>query len=148
MMAEDYAVTFAGTYSLFGEENKPGTNAAPGDPIFRYTQKAWSLRLGGDRVVKLGDRSYLFFGPGIEYWSGKAKFEFEGTTVSRESENISRISLSGRLGAHMMIGESWGMTLQGGHKVGYASYQELGAKSTWWPSSFDASGGLVYRFGD
>jgi len=67
MMAEDYAVTFAGSYSLFGEEDKPGQNAAPGDPAFRYTQKAFALRLGGDRVVKLGERSYLFFGPGIEY---------------------------------------------------------------------------------
>lgn len=148
MMSEDYAFTVSASYSLFGEENKPGTNATPGDPLFRYTQNAFAVRVGGDRVVKLGDRSYLFFGPGIEYWSGKASFEFESTpAITVESENVSRISLSGRIGAHMMVGENWGFTLQGGHKVGYASYEELGAKTTWWPSSMDASGGLLFRFG-
>jgi hypothetical protein len=58
-----------------------------------------------------------------------------------------RISLSGRLGGHMMIGENWGLTLQGGHKLGRASYEEAGSKTTWWPSSMDASGGLLFRFG-
>lgn len=148
MMSEDYAFNLSATYSAFGEENKPGVNSTPGDPVFRYTQNAWAIRAGGDRVVRLGDRSYLFFGPGIEYWTGKATFEFEtAPTVTVEGENVSRISLSGRIGAHMMIGENWGLTLQGGHKLGYASYEEQGAKSTWWPSSMDASGGLLFRFG-
>ena len=147
MMSEDYAFTVSASYSLFGEENKPGATFS-GDPVFRYTQNAFAVRVGGDRVVRLGDRSYLFFGPGIEYWSGKATFELEtNPTSTLESENVSRISLSGRIGAHMMVGENWGLTFQGGHKVGYASYEEQGAKSTWWPSSMDASGGLLFRFG-
>lgn len=148
MMAEDYAVTFAAGIGLFSEENKPGTNAPGGAGAFTYTQSSWNVRLGGDRVVALGERSYLFFGPGIEYWTGKAKFE-DATppAATYKTEGTSRISLSGRIGAHMMIGESWGLTLQGGHKIGRASYKEAGTETTWWPSSMDASGGLLFRFG-
>lgn len=148
MMADDYAFNVSAGLGLFSEENKPGNNAAVGDGTFKYTQSSWNIRVGGDRVVALGERTYLFFGPGIEYWTGKAKFEDETPPgASYETENISRISLSGRLGAHMMIGENWGLTLQGGHKVGRATYTEAGAETTWWPSSMDASGGLLFRFG-
>ena len=148
MMSEDYAFNLSAGIGLFNEENKPGDNSFPGDGVFKYSQSSWQFRVGGDRVVALGDRSYVFFGPGIEYWSGKAKFEgYFPSLPSYETENASRISLSGRIGAHTMIGESWGLTLQAGHKLGRASYEEAGAKTTWWPSSMDASGGLVFRFG-
>ncbi len=148
MMSEDYAFTVSGGIGLFSEENKAGTNANPTDGTFKYSQTSWNFRVGGDRVVKLSERAYLFFGPGIEYWSGKAKFE-DATlpATSYETESTTRISLSGRIGAHMMIGEGWGFTLQSGHKLGRANYEEAGAKSTWWPSSMDASGGLVFAFG-
>ncbi len=148
MMADDYALNFSLGLGLFGEENTPGVNDTTSAGTFRYTQSSWNMRVGGDRVVALGERTYLFFGPGIEYWTGKAKFEDETPPgTSYETENISRISLSGRLGAHMMIGENWGLTLQGGHKIGRATYKEAGAETTWWPSSMDASGGLLFRFG-
>lgn len=156
MMSEDYAVTLAAGFNLFSEENKPGVNATGG--VFKYSQSSWNVRLGGDRVVALGEHSYLFFGPGIEYWSGKAKFEDETPPASTyETGNTSRISLCGRIGAHMMVGEAWGLTLQAGHKLGRATYTEPmrvdlsgdagGSETTWWPSSMDASGGLVFHFG-
>lgn len=149
MMADDYAFNFAAGIGFFTEVDQPGTSAPANAGDQKYTQSSWSFRLGGDRVVALGERTYLFFGPGIEYWSGKAKFEDETPPASSyETESTSRISLSGRLGAHMMIGEYWGLTLQGGHKIGRASSEELGGKATWWPSSMDASGGLVYHFGE
>ena len=149
MMAEDYAVTFAGGIGLFSEENKPGNNAPVNAGAFKYTQSSWFLRAGGDRVVSVGERSYLFFGPGIEFWNGKAKFEDETPPpATYETESTTRISLAGRIGGHMMIGEYWGLTLQAGHKLGRASYSEAGSETTWWPSSFDASGGFVYKFGD
>ncbi len=149
MMAEDYAVTFAGGIGLFSEENKPGTNAPLNAGAFKYTQNSFFFRVGGDRVVHLGERSYLFFGPGIEYWNGKAKFEDETPPAATyKTEGTSRISLSGRIGGHMMIGEYWGLTLQAGHKIGRASYKEAGSETTWWPSSMDASGGFVYKFGE
>ena len=150
MRSEDYAFTASGGIGLFSEENKVGSNAPPGIGTFKYSQSSWNLRIGGDRVVQLSDRAYLFFGPGLEYWTGKAKFEDQSDPpvgYTYETESVTRFSLHGRIGAHMMIGESWGFTLQAGQRVGYASFEEAGAKSTWWPSSMDGSMGLVFRFG-
>ncbi len=148
MLTEDYAFNGSYSFGYFSEENKPGTNASSGAGKFTYSQRSWSVRVGGDRVVKLGDRTSLFLGPGLEYWNGKAKFEDDTPPASSyETGSVSRISLSGRIGAHMMIGEAWGLTMQAGHKIGRASIDEAGAKSTWWPSSLDASGGLLFRFG-
>lgn len=76
----------------------------------------------------------------------RAKFEgFGGRAV--ESASVTRISLSGRMGGTMMIGSGWGLTGAMGHKIGHASAEDQGARATWWPSSFDAQGGLVFVFG-
>ena len=147
MMSEDYAFTVSGGIGTFGEENEPGTNALGGG-TFKYSQSSWNIRVGGDRVVKLSDRAILFFGPGIEYWNGKAKFEDSTPPAATyETESTSRFSLHGRIGGHMMVAENWGFTMQVGQKIGSASYEEAGAKSSWWPSSTDGSLGLVFAFG-
>ena len=115
---------------------------------FTYSQSSWNFRFGGDRVVKLSDRAILFFGPGFEWWSGKPKFEDDTPPPQTyEAESTSRFSLHGRIGGHMMVAENWGFTMQVGQKVGRASVEEAGAKSTWWPSSTDGSLGLVFQFG-
>jgi opacity protein-like surface antigen len=148
MMSSDYAFTISGGIGTFSEENEPGTNATPGDGKFTYSQSSWNFRFGGDRVVKLSDRAILFFGPGFEWWSGKAKFEDDTPPPQTyESESASRFSLHGRIGGHMLVSENWGFTMQVGQKVGRASVEEAGAKSTWWPSSTDGSLGLVFQFG-
>ena len=146
MMSEDYAFTVSGGIGTFGEEDEPGTNAAPGSGSFKYSQSSWNIRFGGDRVVKLSERAILFFGPGFEYWGGTAKFE-DAVFGTYETEATGRFSLHGRIGAHMMVAENWGFTMQVGQKVGRASYEEAGAKSSWWPSSTDGSLGLVFAFG-
>lgn len=145
MMAKDYA--FAASFGLgtFKETQKPGDNAPAGSGEFEYSQSSWNVRIGGDRVVRVGERAFLFFGPGIEYWNGKAKFELG--TASAETEPVTRISLHGRVGASMMMGDNYGLTVSVGSKVGRASYTELGAEDTWFPSSMDGSIGLVYRLG-
>ena len=47
----------------------------------------------------------------------------------------------------MMLGSNWGMSGQLGHKVGMASFEEGGGKSTWWPSSLDGAMELIFKFG-
>ena len=132
MMSTDYAFTVSGGIGTFSEENKPGTNAVPGLGTFTYSQSSWNIRVGGDRVVKLSDRAYVFFGPGFEYWSGTAKFEDDTPpATSYETESVTRFSLHGRIGAHMMVAENWGFTVQAGQKVGRANYEEAGAKTSW-----------------
>jgi len=148
LMSADYAFTLSGGLGMFSEENKPGTNASPGIGTFTYSQSSWNIRVGGDRFVPLGERAFVFFGPGIEYWTGKAKFEDDSPPAATyETENTTRISLHGRIGAHMMVAENWGVTVEAGQKVGTATYEEAGAKTTWWPSSMDGALGLVFKFG-
>jgi hypothetical protein len=148
LMGPEYAFTVSGGQGYYGEEDKPGTNAAPGDVTSKYTQNSWNVRIGGDRMLAIGDKSYVFFGPGIEYWSGKAKFEgFPSIPSGYESKNTTRISVDARLGGHMMVGPTWGITAEIGTKIGHATYKENGAETTWWPSSMQGSVGLVFKFG-
>ncbi len=145
MMSQDYAFTFSGGIGYFGETDKPGTAAPNGSTDFKYSQNSWNVRVGGDRAVKVGERAIIYFGPGLEMWSGKAKFEGEGYTPAYESQNVTRFGVSGRVGGAMMLSEKVGFNCQLGRYVAYASAEEDGAKATWWPSGFEASGGIVFR---
>jgi hypothetical protein len=145
MLSEDYAFAASFGSGFFSESNEPGDNALPGDQEFKYTQSSFLVRVGGDRVVKVGERGILYFGPGFQYWSGKAKFE-QGIS-NLETEKVSRMSLNGRMGATMLVGPSWGLGGHIGHVIGRASAEDQGAKATWWPSSFEGAGGLVFLFG-
>ena len=145
-MGPEYAFNVSGGIGTFSEEDKPGTQAPSGSGSFKYTQSSWNIRIGGDRMLSVGEKSYLFFGPGIEYWSGKAKFEDKSPGgLTYESKNTTRISVGARLGGHMMVSPAWGVTAQVGTKIGHASYKEGGAETTWWPSSMEGSVGLVFK---
>lgn len=146
MLSDDYAFTMNAGIGMYSETDKPGDAAAPTDPDQKTTVSSFFVRVGGDRVVKVGDRSIFYFGPGVEYWSGK--YKYEAATFSEESESTMRVSLSGRVGGIMMIGENWGFTCNVGRVVGIASAEWDGAKANWTPSSSNASGGLVFHFGN
>jgi len=146
MMGPEYAFNVSGGIGTFSEEDKPGTAAAAGSGSFKYTQSSWNIRVGGDRMLSVGEKSYIFFGPGVEYWSGKAKFEDKSPGgLTYESKNTTRISVGARLGGHMMVSPKWGVTAQVGTKIGHASYKEEGAETTWWPSSMEGNVGLVFK---
>jgi len=149
MMADDYAVTVSAGVGFMSEKDEPGQGAAANAPDLKFTTSSFNIRLGGDRVAKVGDRGMLYGGPGIEFWSGSAKFEpspFTGTGEYKNESTI-RFGISARLGGTMMLGEYFGLTTHIGSRFGYASIEEQGAKATWWPSSMEAAGGLVYTFG-
>jgi hypothetical protein len=144
LMSRDYAFTFSAGIGTFSEKAEPGTNAGSGAPDLEYTQSSWNVRVGGDRAVKVGERAIFYFGPGIEVWSGKAKFEGY-FPADYETENVMRVGLSGRVGGVMLLSERFGLNCQIGRYVGMASAEEAGAKTSWWASGFQASGGLVIR---
>jgi len=144
LMSRDYAFTFSGGIGFFSEKDEPGTNAPVGAGDFKYSQSSWTVRVGGDRAVKVGDRAIFYFGPGLEMWSGKAKFEDEGSP-GVETANVTRYGLSGRVGGVMLLGDKVGFNCQVGRYIGLASAKEDGAKATWWASGFQASGGLLIR---
>ena len=146
MMKENYALNFQANIGFSSETDKPNSTAAPGAPELKFTTSSWSIRLGGDRVWSPNEKTKIFFGPGFEYWTGKAKFEGFGLT-SYETKNTTRISLHGHTGAMMMIGPNWGLSGQIGHKIGMASYEEKGGKSNWWPTSLDGAMEFIFSFG-
>src|ERR1041385_922254 len=144
-MNEHYALNFNGNLGFFSETDKPGTGAPASAAERKYTQSSWSARLGGDRTWNPLPNTIMFMGPGIEFWSGKAKFEnIPGITNGYETENVKRISLHGQVGAIHMMGSNWGISGQLGHRIGVATYEEKGAKSTWWPPSLDGAMELVF----
>ena len=110
------------------------------------------MRVGGDRVGQVGDRLTVFIGPGLEFFTGKAKEKFEGgggPTVENESSSTTRFGVSGRVGGMMKISDNVSIVGRVGHNLGYAtsSADKGNAKITWWPSSFDAAWGLAFAFG-
>jgi len=145
MIKDDYAFNLSAGIGTYSETDKPGDAASPGDPDQKTTVSSFFVRVGGDRVVNVGDRTTLYFGPGLEYWSGK--YKYEAGTFEEESESTMRISLAGRIGGTMMLGQSWGFTANASHRIGIASAEWDGAKANWTPSSSGASGGLLFVFG-
>lgn len=137
LMTNDYAFNMSVGMGMAKEIDK---SANSGDPDFEYSQSSFSIRVGGDRAAKIGDRAFLYFGPGIEYWTGKSKFDDE------ESESSNRIAVSGRIGGVMMLSEKAGFNCQIGRFVGRASAKDSGAEATWWTAGFEGSGGLVFKF--
>lgn len=150
LLTDDYAVAVSAGYGFFSETDQPGTAAAVGAKDKRFTQGSFNVRVGGDRVVKVGERGIVYFGPGFEYWNGSAKFEnftFSDPALSYENQSTSRFGLSVRIGGMMSIGQNVGFLCHVGEKVGYATVEENGAKATWWPSSFDGAAGFYVSFG-
>lgn len=144
LLSETWALALSGGIGTFKETDKPGTNAAPGADEFQYKQSSWKFRVGADRFVHLDDKIHLFVGPGIEYWSGDAKFT---TGTSRvESVRAKRIAFNGRMGAHVALGNSVGLEGHIGHYFGFSSATDTGAKVNWSPSGTESAVGLAFKF--
>jgi hypothetical protein len=135
---DDYAFALSGAY---GFSSMKWDGAASGDPQIKATGKSIKVRVGGDRTGKVGERLTVFMGPGLEFWTGKQKLTVAG--VGAESESVKRFGVSGRIGGFMALTEKVSIMGQVGHTFGYATVTD-GAKSTWLPSSFNASWGLTF----
>jgi hypothetical protein len=146
LFSDDYAVAVAGAYGFYTQTQEPSTAAAPGTPDIESETTSFKLRVGGDRVGKVGERLIVFLGPGLEYWSGSGEVD-NGTPPVTESATTTRYGISGRIGGIMMLNPGLGIMGQVGHTFGIASADDQGAKITWWPSSFEASWGLTFAFG-
>jgi hypothetical protein len=140
-MGNDYALAISGAYG-FSSMNWKG--AASGDPEIEATGTSLKFRIGADRVGNIGDRLQFFMGPGVEYWTGEQKLDVGGSET--ESESVTRLGVSGRIGGFMMLSESVGIMGQVGHTFGFASADDSGAETSWQPSSFNASWGLAFGF--
>ena len=144
LFAENCAVNLSGGIGFFSETDKPGTNAAPGSVDSKYSQTSWQARIGIDEVGHITERLHLFVGPGIQVWSGKAKFESGSSSI--ESASTMRVAFHGRMAAHVAFNSKIGAFAQFGHYFGHASARENGAEATWWPSGHDGAAGFAFTF--
>lgn len=138
--SDDYAFALSGAY---GFSSMKWEGAASGDPEIKATGKSIKVRVGGDRTGKVGERLTVFMGPGLEFWTGKQKLTVGG--AGTESESVKRYGVSGRIGGFMALTETVSIMGQIGHTFGLATVTD-GAKSTWLPSSSNASWGLTFAF--
>jgi hypothetical protein len=142
MTSDEWAIVIGGGIGKFKETDTP--TAASANPVVTYRQTSWNARLGADRFVMLSPKVKLFTGPGIGYWSGKAKTVVSGTTADRP--NTTRISIDGRVGAYVQLGSSWGLSGQVARYVSRARASDSGAKAEWWPSGSSGAVGLAFQY--
>jgi hypothetical protein len=148
-MSDDYAMVLSGDFRFGSLKQEPTTNAAAGSPTLKATTTSYKVRLGGDRTGKIGDRFHWFMGPGLEYASGKAKFEDYAPSPdnSLKSEPSNKFGINGRIGGVMMLSPQVGIKGQIGDTFGMASVKDTGGKTTWYYSSFEAAWGVQFAFG-
>ena len=146
---DDYAVALQGNYGFYSERREPGNAAAPGSQDVEFTSSSFKLRVGGDRIGKIGERFVWFMGPGVEFWNGKGTFKNFAASPNDDvdTESTNRWGISGRFGGVMKLSDAIGIQGQIGHTFGFASVEEQGAKITWYPSSTFAAWGLIFTFG-
>ena len=140
-LREEYAVNVSGGIGMYSEKDE---SSDPLDPEVKYTQSSWQVRVGGDRVAHVNDRFHIFFGPGIQFWTGKWKLESGGSEF--EAEATKRLALNGRIAVHLKCGESFGLFGQIGHYFGYAWAADGDAKTHWWATGHDGAGGLAFNW--
>jgi hypothetical protein len=143
LVSEDWAIVLGGGVGTFREKDTP--QPASLNPEIVYKQSSWNARLGFDRVVHITPRFHLFAGPGIGYWSGKAKIESDGTVVE-ERTRVHRVSLDGRMGAHVGLGEKFGLSGQIGRYIAHSTAKDNGAEAKWWPSGSTGAVGFFFLF--
>jgi hypothetical protein len=138
---DDMALTIGGGIGKFREKQKSGTT----DQRF-YSQNSWNMRLGIDQVIDFSRDAMLFFGPGLEYWTGHSRFDGFGAATDGDTPDVMRLSLSARFGGMVILGDSYGLTGRIGYRMGWARAKDGDAETTWYPNGFDAAAGLVYSF--
>ncbi len=146
LLSDKWALALSGGIGTFCETNTYGDNAPPNTPDGKYTQSSWNIRIGADRFVHLSPDFHLFVGPGIEYWSGSAEYDFPAESFETETGTTSRISLTGRIGAHVGLSSSLALNGYFGGYVGNASADQEGAEATWSPSGNQGALGLALSF--
>jgi len=142
MLSPEWAIVLGGGIGTYKETDTP--QATGTDPKVEYKQTSWNARLGADRFIKLTEKVNLFTGPGVVYWSGKAKTIVGGVTDERPK--TTRIALDGRLGANVLIGKTWGLSGQIARYVSRATAKDSGAKAEWWPSGTSGAVGLMFSY--
>src|SRR5262249_26225696 len=141
--AKEYGLSADLGFGYF-KESDTADPAVIGATDFTQTVSSWHFRLGGDRFAQLTPKLQVFAGPGIQFWSGKAKAKDPSREV--EGPSTTRFALSGGIGAHILMGQNFGLIGHIGQYWGYARADEGGAKTKWLPSGSEGAMGFSFGF--
>uniref|UniRef100_A0A832MLK3 Outer membrane protein beta-barrel domain-containing protein n=1 Tax=Eiseniibacteriota bacterium TaxID=2212470 RepID=A0A832MLK3_UNCEI len=119
---------------------------APGLPDRVVRSAAWSARAGLDRFVEIGDGVHLFIGPGVEVWRGRASHEGVAGPGVVNGPRTWRVSGCGRLGALLVLGDSFALTGHVDCRVGWAEAAWEDRSARWAPGGVDGAAGVVWAF--
>jgi hypothetical protein len=143
LLSDDWALALSGGIGTFKETDEPGASSPPLTTDFVYSQSSWQVRVGADRFVHISPTFHLFVGPGLQYWSGKPKFEDAG--VEGEGVSTKRFAFNGRLGAHVALSDGIALIGHIGHYVGSASATHDESKASWMPSGTESAVGVSFK---
>lgn len=142
LTGEHWALAVAGGLARSREKNRSDAGAER-----VYQQRAWSARIGLDRIVPLGGGDVLLYmGPGVEYWTGHARFIGYFADPDVIAPDVTRFSLSARIGALLVVTDTIGLTAHLGSRMGYATAAQGGAESGWYTQGFEAGAGVALAF--
>jgi len=151
-LSDNWGIDAGGFYG-FGSENYEYTVSTAFEEKYRI--KAIGFRVGVDHTVNIGDRTGLYFGPGISFVSARSGVKTSGFTPDVDDDNprTTTISLDGRIGAQAMLGKNFGVKANLGQNWNRSSVSfdyDLGGGSQefkisrWWSSTHGYAGFVIY----
>jgi len=148
-LSEDYALTLSGGMGFSSYKQTPNDGTLDSEDTFSHS--SYRVRVGGDRVGKVGDRLTVFVGPGLEFFGSKGKIKSEGggLSLSADTQNTTRFAVSGRIGGMMKLNDVVSIVGRVGHNLGMVSSKaDVGnAEVKSWTSGLDAAWGIAFAFG-
>jgi len=142
-MAKEYAVNVDAGIGYF-KESITADPASPFGVDQSYAVNSWHFRIGGDRFARLTDKLEVFAGPGIQLWNGTLTYKAPG--VEDKQPSTMRYALTGRIGAHILISQNFGLIGHIGQYWGYASASKGDATTKWLPSGSEGAMGFSFAF--
>ena len=144
LLSTNWALAASVGIGTTSETNTPGNSSLPGALDFEYSQSSFNVRLGLDRFAHISSDFHLYAGPGLQYWSGNSTFD-DGVDEF-DTPDVTRIALSGRLGAVVALSESINLNGHLGGYIGIANGEENGSEADWTPTGNEGAVGIAFAF--
>jgi hypothetical protein len=113
----------------------------------KESSKSFAGRFGFDRYAFINDDVALYAGPGLTYWTGRAKYAGSGfPSVDGDWPKVKQFGFNGRLGMYARMGNHYGLFGHIGQVLATNSADGAPGKNTWWTMHHEGSVGLALDF--
>ncbi|HKQ58564.1 MAG TPA: hypothetical protein VJY35_11915 [Candidatus Eisenbacteria bacterium] len=141
-LSDQWAGVLSGSFAKGREAFTPTAGSEE-----KETSTSYSARLGFDRYAFIDDNVAIYAGPGLLYWSGRAKYEGSGIpSLDGDWPRVKQFGFNGRLGMYARLGSRAGLFGHIGQVLATNSADEAPGKNTWWTMHHEGSVGLAFDF--